>query len=237
MKLFKKNKTFVKTSPNDTPKIRFEKVLFEQLEKEGYKYVKSKNQFIQDFEFGKRIISLSYVNTSGLIHCVQYFSKIIFTDLEKAFKKVYPEYGWTNWTLHFNHHWTESWMCNPKTGKYTDKSINKLASEFFKKIKPEIDTIFSKNTDYKCLERTYNAKADYFFDFLPSSRLEKRIINGLLLSKTFNHKNYDLIKDDYYSLIDKYKGNDLDKIRTEVENGIQKIEKEKIEINTTANKR
>ena len=86
MRLFGKNKNIIKTDPNLKPSVRFEKVLLHTLEKEGYQHIKSKHEFVQGFEHGKRIISLTYNKSFGYISTVQYFIHIIFNDLEMAFK-------------------------------------------------------------------------------------------------------------------------------------------------------
>lgn len=235
MKIFNRNKNIIKTDPSDKPRIRYEKVLFDSLENEGYKYLKSKSEFVQTFDFGKRIISLSYNSSFGYISAVQYSVKIIFTDLEKLFKKVYPNYGWTNWTIHQNLHWTESWLCDKDTGEYTDKTINNLAKEFFGEIKPKIDNTFSKICDYTSLNEEYNSKPNEFIDFLPSSRLEKRIINGLILIMNIEPANYQVTRTQYLQLLDKYKGNDIEDIRAKVDLGLKAIDNQELKIKTTAN--
>ncbi|MDX1285765.1 MAG: hypothetical protein R3182_12165, partial [Draconibacterium sp.] len=206
-----------------------------RLEKEGFKHLKSKHEFVQDFEYGKRIISLSYNNSFGYISTVQYFIKIIFTDLEKAFKKVYLDYGWTNWTIHENLHWTESSLYDDKTNGYSDKSINKLSDEFFLEIKPKIDLTFSRICDYQKLNEAYNSKPSDFIEYLPNSRLEKRIINGLILTMSLEPEKFDTVKEQYSLLVDKYKGNDINEIRKEVEQGLTYLTENEIKINTTAN--
>lgn len=235
MRLFSKKKNIIRTDPNLKPSERFEKVLMDRLETEGFKHLKSKHDFVQDFDYGKRIISLSYNNSFGYISTVQYFIKIIFSDLEKAFKKVYPDYGWTNWTIHENLHWTESSLFDEKINAYSHHSINKLSDEFFLEIKPRIDMTFSRICDYQKLNETYNSKPSDFIEYLPNSRLEKRIINGLILTKSFEPDNFDSIKEKYSLLLDKYHGNDIDEIRKEVELGLNYLTENEIKINTTAN--
>jgi len=210
----------IPTDPGDKPSVRFEKVLFHHLEKEGYSYLKSKNEFTQDFELGRRIISLHYTNDAGYISSVQYFVKIIFYDLEKAFKKIYPKYGWANWTVHLNLHWTDGWLCDKETGEYTDKTINSLALEFFATIKPQADRLFTEISNYESLHKLYNSRPLHFFDYLPTSRLEKRIVNGLILTKTFEPESYDEIKREYLTLLDKYKGNDVEDLKAEIHSGL-----------------
>ena len=234
MRLFL-NKKLIKTNPNERPKIRFEKVLLHFLQEENYKYLKSKNEFVQDFEFGKRIIKLSYNNSIGYISSVQFFSHIIFINIEEKFSSIFPNYQWTNWTIHYNHHWTENWLCDKKTGKYTDKSINKSSREFFQKIKPEIDKLHFKVKNYQDLDFIYNKTPSEFFDFLPSSRLEKRVINGLILTNTLKKENFNQVKNEYYRLLEKYKGGDKEVIHEEINFGIEKIENENIQIRTNTN--
>jgi hypothetical protein len=236
MKLFSKKKNIIRTDPNLKPSERFEKVLMDRLEQEGFKHLKSKHEFAQDFEYGKRIISLSYNNSFGYISTVQYFIKIIFSDLEKEFKKVYPDYGWTNWTIHENLHWTDSTLYDDKADGYTDTSINKLAEEFFQDIKPRIDSTFLEIDNYEKLNKVYNKIPTEFIEYLPHSRLEKRIINGLILTRTIEPKKFESLREQYSMLLDKYKGNDIDEIRKEVELGLTFLTENEVKINTTANK-
>ena len=236
MRLFSKKKNIIRTDPNLKPSERFEKVLLDKLQIEGFKHLKSKHEFVQDFEYGKRIISLSYNNSFGYISTVQYFIKIIFSDLERAFKKVYPDYGWTNWTIHESLHWTDSSLYDDKTNNYSDQSINKLSNEFFLEIKPKIDLTFSKISDYQSLNETYNSTPNEFIDYLPHSRLEKRIINGLILLKNVDPSKFETTRNNYLILLDSYKGNDIDEIKNEVEYGLNFLNENEIKINTTANK-
>ncbi len=237
MRLFGKKKNIIHTDPNLKSSERFEKVLLHKLEKEGYKHLTSKHEFVQDFEHGKRLISLSYNSSFGYVSTVQYFIKIIFRDLEKAFKTVYPDYGWTNWTIHENLHWTDSSMYDNKRNGYTDDSINKLANDFFREIKPRIDSTFSRIDDYHSLSEVYNSNPNEFIDYLPHSRLEKRIINGLILVKSIEPEKFESTKDQYLKLLDKYKGNDIEDIRKDVEIGLNFLRNNEIKINDTTNKR
>ncbi|AUP79461.1 hypothetical protein [Flavivirga eckloniae] len=236
MRLFGKKKNIVQTDKNLKPSERFEKVLLSRLEKEGYKHLKSKHEFVQDFEHGKRVINLSYNNTFGYISTVQYFIKIVFRDLEKSFKKAHPNYGWTNWTIHENLHWTESTLYDDKADDYTDRSINNLADEFFREIKPRIDSTFSKIGNYSQLNEIYNTNPSEFIDYLPPSRPEKRIINGLILTKALEPEKFEIRKNQYFLLLNKYKENDFDEIRKEVELGLTFLNENEIKINTTTNK-
>ncbi|UII26739.1 hypothetical protein LVD15_26165 [Fulvivirga maritima] len=229
MKLFGRRKKIIPTDPTLKPSERFEKLLLHTLEKEGFRHLKSKHEFVQDFDYGKRIISLSYINSFGYISMVQYFIKIVFEDLEKAFKKVYPNYGWTNWTIHENLHWTQSSLYDETKNDYTDRSINKLAEEFFSEIKPKIDFTFSRINDYQTLNEIYNSKPDEFIEYLPMSRLEKRIINGLILARRFQPSNVESIRDKYLLLLGKYNGNDIEDIRAEVEDGLKFLSDNKID--------
>jgi len=235
MRLFRKNKTIVRTDTNLKPSERYETVLFRTLAKEGFQHLKSKHEFVQDFEHGKRIITLSYNSSFGRISTVQYFIKIVFKELEKSFKKVYPNYGWTNWSVHENLHWTDSDLYDDTADGYTDRSINSLAKEFFSEIKPKMDLTFSKIADYQSLNEIYNSNPLDFIDYLPPSRLEKRIINGLILVKSIEPEKFESKKDQYLKLLDKYKGNDIEDIKAEVEQGLSFLNENEIKIKTTAN--
>src|SRR4030095_7472699 len=173
------------------PSQRFATILLSSLEKEGFAFSKSKNQFVQEFEFGKRIISLSFISTAGIISNIQVFYIIIFSELETHFKKIFPKYGWTNWTIACNLNWTKNWLYDRDYKGYTDKSINLVASEFFSEFKPEIDRLNNRFKDYNSLNSEYNKEPIEFFNYLPSTRIEKRIINGLILIKWFQPNEYE----------------------------------------------
>lgn len=236
MKLFSNKKQIIQTDPSLKPSERFENVLLQTLEKEGFRHIKSKHEFVQDFEFGSRIISLSYNNSLGYISTVQYFIKIIFKDLEIAFKRIYPDYAWTNWTIHQNLHWTNSPLYDDKAKNYSDNSINKLADEFFLEIKPKIDLTFDNIKSYRNLNEVYNSAPDEFIDYLPPSRLEKRIVNGLILTKHFDPASFESIRDKYFVLLNKYKGNDLEDIRSEVIKGLEFLNNNEVKVNGAGNK-
>jgi hypothetical protein len=81
MKLFSifNKEEIIKTNPELKPSIRYESVLFNQLQKEAYNYIKSRNTFSQDFKFGKMEVALSYNSSFGYISSVQYYVDVIFT--------------------------------------------------------------------------------------------------------------------------------------------------------------
>jgi hypothetical protein len=226
MKLFSNEEIIIKTDSSLKPGIRYEQILFHHLATEGYRYLKSKNEFARDFQYGKQIIRIFYSAQQSYIYNVEYSARIIFHDLEKAFKKVYPHYGWTNWTIHLNlHHETENWLCDKETGEYTDESLNKVSNEFIKKIKPQIDTLFNEIDNYPKLNSVYNLRPLKFFDYLPIARLEKRIINGLILVRSFAPAIYDEIKNEYLNLLEKYKGDDATELEAEILTGLEYLEK------------
>jgi hypothetical protein len=228
MSFFKQKNNVVKTGSAFRPSERFAQVLSTVLEKEGYKFLKSKNEFVQEFEYGKRIISLYYPSSFGYISTVECFYKIIFTDLEKRFKKVFPQYGWTNWTIHYNLMGIDSWLCDKNIGEYTDETINKVAKEFFEKVKPQIDSLRDKFSDYRNLNAAYNKRPIEFFEYLPFGRIEKRIINGLILIKAFQPSQYEEFKTEYRKHFEKFKGDDKEELRIEIEQGIEYLDKNDI---------
>jgi len=231
MKLFNWGTEIIKTDPSEKPSHRFETVLIYQLEKEGYTYLKSKNEFSKEFPFGKQTIKISYSIQSGYIYNVEFFAHIIFNDLEQAFKKVYPKYGWTNWTIQSALPWTDSWLCDKATGQYTDKSINIVSKEFFEKVKPHIDKLFEQINTYEKLNKIYNSRPLKFIDYLPTSRLEKRIVNGLILARTFEPESYTELKNEYVKLVDNYKGNDLEDIKAEIKIGLDYLDNNDLRLN------
>jgi hypothetical protein len=228
---FKKDPIF-KTNPSDRPSVRYSAILLNQLEREGYKFLKSKNEFVQEFEFGKRILRLSYDSSFGYIASIQYFYHIVFNDIEKNFKKIYPKYGWTNWTIHLNLHWTDGWLCDKETGQYTDITLNKVANDFFTQIKPQIDIAANTIKDYPSLQQVYNTKSAEHDEYLFGLRLEKRIINGLILVQNFEPAKLEFFIAKYIKLLDQYNGFDKDEVRKEVEEGITFLRNNFLKINT-----
>ena len=224
MSFFKQKNNVVKTDSSFTPSERFAKVLSTVLEGEGFIFLKSKNEFVQEFEFGKRIISLHYNSTLGYIRSIQYFYKVIFTDVEKQFKKIFPDYSWADWTVHCNLMWTDSWLCDKDSGEYTDKTINKVANEFFEQIKPQIDQLRDKFQNYQSLNTEYNKRPIDFFEYLPSGRIEKRIIIGLILIKSFQPNQYEEYKTEYLKHFERYKGDDKEELRFEIAQGIEYLD-------------
>ena len=193
------------------------------MKKEGFVFRKSKNEFLQEFEYGKRIISLFFISTAGIISNIQVHYIIIFTELEKHFKKILPKYGWTNWTVVCNLNWTKEWLYDRKHQGYTDESINKAAVEFFEKIKPEIDSLREKFKDYPSLYFEYNKEPIGYLEYFP--RIEKRIINGLILAKWFQPNDYERLKTEYHKLFENYKGQDKEEVKMELETGFDYLDK------------
>ena len=201
------------------------------MKEEGFVFRKSKNEFVQEFEYGKRIISLFFISTAGIISNIQVHYIIIFTELEKQFKKIFPKYGWTNWTITCNLNWTKNWLYDRDYKGYTVKSINLVASEFFEKIKPGIDSIRDRFKDYSCLHSEYNKEPIEFFDL--AGRIEKHIINGLILVKWFQPDDYERFKTAYTKHFENYKGQDKEDLRLEVEKGINYLDTNELLFNPT----
>jgi hypothetical protein len=196
------------------------------LEKEGFVFHKSKNEFVQEFEYGKRIISLSFISTAGIISNIQIYYKIIFTELENQFKKIFPKYGWTNWTVTCNLNWTKNWLYDRDYKRYTDKSINLVADEFFEKIKPQIDNLRDRFKDYLSLHSEYNKEPIDFFGL--AGRIEKHIINGLILVKWHQPNDYERFKAAYHNHFESYKGQDKEDLKSQVETGINYLDNNEI---------
>ena len=196
------------------------------MKEEGFIFRKSKNEFVQEFEYGKRIISLSFISTAGIISSIQFSYIIIFNELEKHFKKIFPKYGWTNWTILRNINWTKNWLYDRDYKGYTDKSINLVASEFFEKIKPEIDSMRDRFKDYSSLHYEYDKEPIDFFDL--AGRIEKHIINGLILVKCFQPDDYERFKDACRALFEKYKGQDKEDLRSNIEIAINYLDNNEI---------
>ena len=142
--------------------------------------------------------------------------------MEKQFKKIFPKYGWTNWTVTCNLNWTKNWLYDRVYNGYTDKSINLVASEFFEKIKPQIDSLRERFKDYSGLHSEYNKEPVDFFDL--SGRIEKHIIHGLILVKWFQPNDYERFKTAYRKHFERYNGQDKEEVRLEVEEGINYLD-------------
>lgn len=232
----KRNKDVIKTNPKDRPSVRYAEVLKPTLEPLGYKFLKSKNEFVQEFEFGRRILSISYNNSFGYIASVDYSFRIVFTELEKLFKKVYPSYGWTNWTVLLDLECSKSWLCDDRSGNYSDKTINQVAKEFKSDTLPQIEEASIRFADYHSLHQEYNSQPSAHTDILPSNRLEKRIVNGLILVKNFEPYNYYRFEKDYATLLENYKEYDKEDLKMEVQQGLAYLSQNEMKLKTTVNK-
>lgn len=221
----------LKTDSSEKPSQRFATILLSSLEKEGFVFHKSKNEFVQEFEYGKRIMSLSFISTAGIISNIQVYYIIIFTELEKQFKKIFPKYGWTNWTITCNLNWTKNWLYDKDSKGYTDKSINLAASEFFEKIIPQIDSMRDRFKDYSSLNSEYNKEPIDFFDL--AGRIEKHIINGLILVKWFQPDDYERPKAAYRKHFESYNGQDKEEVRLKIEHGINYLDTNELFFNPT----
>lgn len=219
--LFKNNiePKIIRTDPNMAPKLRLAEILNTKFEKEGYRFLKSKNEFVFDFEYGKKVIRLSYNSSMGYISQVDCFIYFVFKDIESDFKKVIPEYGWTNWTLCRSVYWDSGWLCNEESGNYTDESINKVAQKFFNELMPKIDIEFSKANNYKDLKNLFLNKqdTDKLVDWL---RPEKKAILRLILCKAFEPDSFSQYSKTEIDQIGRYKGQDKSEILAEIEKAI-----------------
>ena len=102
-----------------------------------------------------------------------------------------------------------------------------LRRPFFEKIKPEIDNIRERFKDYLSLHSEMNKGPMAFFDYLPG-RIEKQIINGLILVKWFQPNDYERFKIAYRALFEKYKGQDKEDLRPNIEIGINYLDNNKV---------
>jgi hypothetical protein len=184
MKFF--NPNIIKTDPGLSPSFRFSVILNHHFN--DFKFLKSANSLVKDFEYGRQEINLSFITTMGFIHSVQCFIKIIFKDLEKKSKKLLPDYSWTNWTISVNLGYSNDYLYEERTGKYTDKSLNNAASLYIKQFKDKALEIFSNYKDYNALETALNANPERIFEHCV--REDKRIINGLILANDLRPVSY-----------------------------------------------
>lgn len=226
----------VTTNPELRPSKRLERILALKLEPKGYKYLKSKSQFVQKFPLGERRISISYISTAGYISMVIYAININFHELEKCFKKIFPKFGKSrsNYTLFFNNvFYSKKWLCDEITGEYNDVTINNNANEFFNNGLPKIESIWEKYQNYNDLYKEYSEVTKENWKFLPI-RIDKLITNGLILTKNINPSEYNQVKEKYLTKLKNWKGQ-YDK--TEIEYALNFIEtyEEKIKLNITNN--
>jgi hypothetical protein len=84
--------------------------------------------------------------------------------------------------------------------------------------------LFEQVNTYEKLNKIYNERPLRLIDYLPTSRLEKRVINGLILARTFEPESYNELKKEYLNLIEKYKGNDLEDIKEEIKLGLDYLD-------------
>lgn len=206
----------------------------DKLSKDGFVYKNKKNEFSQNFPFGKRTISMSFISTLGLIQSVQFFYHSTFNDLEREFKKVLPNFKWTNWTINYNLHWTYVPLYDERTGKYSDKSLNKAAQSFFQELKPKIDELNNRFDNYDNLFIEYTNKPNEFVDFI--NCIEKRIINGLILVKAFSPESYESVKKEFISLLSMYNGPDKEESLQLIKEGIEYLDSNEVTLNKASNK-
>ena len=207
------------TDPNLAPRLRLAEVLHKQLVTEGNRFVKSKNEFVLDFAFGKKVIRLSFNSSMGYISGVDCFIYLIFNDIEKDFKKVLPEYGGTNWTLCRSIYWESGWLCDEQSGAYTDQTINAVADKFFSELKPKIDAEFSKANNYHDLKALFLGQ-EQEGDLINWLRPEKRAILKLLLLKAGDPTLMDAVIAQERSRLNDYQGHDRDEVLSEAETAI-----------------
>ena len=200
------------------PKVRYCLVLLNQLKNEGYKYLKSKNEFVKGFELGEHRLSLQFVSTMGIIHSVGFHLKIIFSDLEREYKKVIQEdHG--NWTVALNLSYLNDYLCDEETGEYTDITINTAANSFFQEIYPKLNDAFISFGTYGMLSDTYNQKPISYLSYSPS--IKRRTLFSLFMAKIFLPKNYEELKIELINFYTKH----TEKIKGKKEDISELIEK------------
>ena len=229
LSFFKKDK-YIKTNPEDKPSVRLSNVLLNKLEKEGYKFLKSKNEFVKDFGFGRKVFRLSYNSSFGYISDIECFVYITFTDIEKQFKKILPKFNWTNWTLCDNMDWECGWLCDTETGEYTDKNIHEIADSFFKTVKPKIDYFFNNVNDYSDLNKIYNTSPDGNKSFVRFLRIDKRIILALIIAKYIDKDNFREYKIRHKKEFREYLGSDQDEMAEDINQAILYLENNELEL-------
>ncbi len=227
---FLKKEKYIKTNPENKPSVRLSNVILNKLEKEEYRFLKSKNEFVKDFEFGRKVIRLSYNSSFGYISDIECFVYIVFTDVEKQFKKILPKFNWTNWTLCNNMDWECDWLCDTVTGEYTDKSIHPIASSFFNSVKPKIDLLFDNVNNYSDLNKIYNINPDENKSFVRFLRIDKKIINALIVAKHIDKDNFREYKIKLKKEFREYLGSDQDEMAEDIKKAILYLENNEVEL-------
>ena len=218
------------TDSNDAPRIRFLKVIFSSMECEGYKFLKSQNSFVKNFDNGKKVIRFSFNNTMGYIGSLNCFVYIVFDEVEKIFKKILPDYGWTNWTLCNNMDWVSPPLYNDNTEEYTDESINNAANHFFKNIKPRIDEMFNSSNSNLDLHNIFNISPTKYNSYFRSLRVEKRIIHSLILTSIYEPNALEKTLEKHINSLNNYDKDELETIQNEISIAFKYLENNKIKI-------
>lgn len=209
------------TDPSLNPSDRYRKILLDKLAKNGFTL--KQKYFVKDFKYGKQVIDLSFISTSGYIHGVEIYYNIIFEGAEKTFKKIFGKH-WTNWTVHKQIGSFSKYLYDELTGTYTDKTLNDAAEPFLNHVYREIDNLNSRFKTYEQLNLEYNEFPSKSIDCVPPNRFERRILLGLLLTKHFEPLEYERRKKEYLESFEKFDPFQREQQRKDIDDGIQKLD-------------
>jgi hypothetical protein len=80
--------------------------------------------------------------------------------------------------------------------------------------------------DYLSLHSEYNKEPIDLFEL--AGRIEKHVINGLILVKWFQPNDYERFKAAYHNHFESYKGQDKEDLKSQVETGINYLDNNEI---------
>jgi hypothetical protein len=203
------------------PSDRYCLILNEALAKDGF--ILKHRKFERSFKYGKQIIDPSFISTAGFIHGIDFSYHIIFEQVEKIFKMLFGKH-WTNWTVHKLLKNTFDKLYDETLGVYTDQTLNKSSTTFFKDVYPEVNQLNSRLDTYEKLNVEYNQFPSQIIDIVPSNRFERRILMGLLLTKLLDSSKYDERKKEYLERFEQFEPFQREQQRQDIYYGIDKLE-------------
>ncbi len=199
------------------PSKAFIQLLFESLESERYKLVKSRNTLVQKFEYGTYNIVVCFAGRP-LLH-LDYDVCITFDKIKNFILKNKlthsNKYTVTKWNLAYKDQrmtGLELKKLYDENYKYTLESLNQSLTVFHQYIKPLVDDFKSTLFDYKSLYEYIAIQNPMYLDpkskyhFMPNL---KKVLVWLILIYNFNKSEYENLFEQYYEAYKKTSDNEL----------------------------
>jgi hypothetical protein len=198
------------TSTNPRPSEKFIEAISPYFISKGYSFRKSPKQFILDFEHGKQIVYLPFLNLTGGTE-VQLQFGLDFPLLEKIYgtlkgwaKKVdsgysfgtelnnLPEVRLSEQLYYFP-------LYDTQTFKVDEISVNNMTTHFIAAFEKYAEPFFERYRDLSEVEKQLN-KLPVSYPVI-TNFTDKHIVFGLLLAAVYSKDNYTTILDAYKEYI------------------------------------